>query len=80
MTTPACVEKEYLELTVSIRFLGTAAFLVTTTSGARVLIDPYLDGNPVSPIRVADLEEPDLLLVTHAAIDHLGDAEAILRR
>jgi L-ascorbate metabolism protein UlaG (beta-lactamase superfamily) len=65
---------------VSIRFLGTAAFEIVTAEGKRVLIDPYLEENPVSPISVADLNPLDLLLVTHAAIDHLGDAEAILRR
>ena len=65
---------------VSIRFLGTAAFQITTANGKRILIDPYLDENPVSPVAVADLERVDLLLVTHAAYDHLGDAEAILRR
>ena len=64
----------------TIRFLGTAAFEIVTAEGKRVLIDPYLDENPVSPIQVADLNHLDLLLVTHAAIDHLGDAEAILRR
>jgi L-ascorbate metabolism protein UlaG (beta-lactamase superfamily) len=65
---------------VSIRFLGTAAFQIVAAGGQHILIDPYLDENPVSPVRVADLEQVDLLLVTHAAIDHLGDAEAILRR
>jgi L-ascorbate metabolism protein UlaG (beta-lactamase superfamily) len=65
---------------VSIRFLGTAAFEITTAEGKRILIDPYLDENPVSPVKVADLDHLDLLLVTHAAIDHLGDAEAIMRR
>jgi L-ascorbate metabolism protein UlaG (beta-lactamase superfamily) len=65
---------------VHIRFLGTAAFEIITASGQRVLIDPYLDENPVNPIKVADLDHLDLLLVTHAAYDHLGDTEAILRR
>jgi L-ascorbate metabolism protein UlaG (beta-lactamase superfamily) len=65
---------------VSIRFLGTAAFEIVTAGGKRILLDPYLDDNPVSPVKVADLDRLDLLLVTHAAVDHLGDAEAILRR
>ena len=60
-------------MTVSIRFLGTAAFEIITARGKRILIDPYLDENPVSPIEVADLAQLDLLLVTHAAYDHLGD-------
>ena len=67
-------------MSVSIRFLGTAAFEIRTATGKRILIDPYLDENPVSPLKVGDLDPVDLLLVTHAAIDHLGDAEAILRR
>lgn len=67
-------------MSISIRFLGTAAFEITTAEGKRILMDPFLDENPVSPIKVADLEHLDLLMVTHAAYDHLGDAEAILRR
>ncbi len=67
-------------MSVTIRFLGTAAFEIITTDEKRILIDPYLDDNPVSPIKVADLNHVDLLLVTHAAIDHLGDALPILRR
>ena len=67
-------------MTVTIRFLGTAAFEIITSDGKRILIDPYLDENPVSDLKVADLDHPDLLLVTHAARDHLGDAEAVMRR
>ena len=67
-------------MAVSIRFLGTAAFEIIAADSKRILIDPYLDENPVSPVKVRDLDHPDLLLVTHAAYDHLGDTEAILRR
>jgi len=67
-------------MTISIRFLGTAAFEIITANGKRLLIDPYLDENTVSPIKVADLDHLDLLLVTHAAYDHIGDTDAILRR
>ena len=38
---------------VSICFLGTAAFEIITAAGKRILIDPYLDENPVSPLKVA---------------------------
>jgi L-ascorbate metabolism protein UlaG (beta-lactamase superfamily) len=67
-------------VTVSVRFLGVAAFEIITAEGKRILVDPYLDANPLSPIKVADLDYLDLLLVTHTAYNHLGDAEAILRR
>lgn len=64
----------------TIRFLGTAAFEIITPTGKRILLDPYLDENTVSPYKVDVLEQVDLLLVTHAAYDHLGDTEAILRK
>jgi len=66
-------------MVVSIKFLGTAAFEIRTHDGKVILIDPYLDENPVSPYKVDDLKELDLLLVTHSAYDHMGDSEKILR-
>lgn len=63
-----------------IRFLGIAAFEITLPDGRIVLIDPYLNGNPASPVKVADLEQVDLVLVTHLAVDHMGDAAAIARK
>ena len=65
-------------MTVSVRFLGTAAFEIITAENKRILIDPYLDENQKSPYKVADLDRLDLLLVTHAAYDHLGDTAKII--
>ena len=67
-------------MTVSIRFLGTAAFEIITAANKRILIDPYLNENPKSPYKVSDLDHLDLLLVTHAAYDHLGDTAKILHQ
>lgn len=63
-----------------IKFLGIAAFEVTLPDGKVVLIDPCLSDNPASPMGVDDLERVDLLLVTHLASDHLGDASAIAKK
>lgn len=63
-----------------IRFLGIAAFEITTTQGQVILIDPFLDENPASPLKVKDLERVDLILVTHLAYDHLGDTPAIAQK
>lgn len=65
---------------VSLRFLGTAAFEIRTANGVSVLVDPYLEENLESPIKIEDLEHIDLLVVTHAAYDHLGDTLEIMRR
>jgi L-ascorbate metabolism protein UlaG (beta-lactamase superfamily) len=61
-------------MSVSIRFFGAAAYLIATASGRHVLIDPFLNQNVYSPVKAADLERVDLLLLTHNAFDHFGDA------
>jgi L-ascorbate metabolism protein UlaG (beta-lactamase superfamily) len=66
-------------VTTKIRFLGVAAFEITNHNGIVTLVDPYLE-NAASPISASDLERVDLVLVTHAALDHLGDAAKISKR
>lgn len=63
-----------------ITFLGLATFEVITEDGTRILIDPFLDDNPYSPVKVRDVNSLDLILVSHGAYDHLGDAVEIARR
>lgn len=67
-------------MAVTVEFFGTAAYHLVTASGKSVVIDPYLDQNPASPIKAADLPHVDLLLITHNAYDHVGDAAAIIKR
>jgi L-ascorbate metabolism protein UlaG (beta-lactamase superfamily) len=67
-------------MSTRIRFLGIAAFEITLADGRVVLIDPCLECNPASPVTVAELERVDLLLITHLAADHLGDAAAVAQR
>jgi L-ascorbate metabolism protein UlaG (beta-lactamase superfamily) len=64
----------------SIRFFGVAAYEITTSRGQHILLDPFLDDNPGSPIKSSQLEQVDLIVVSHAAFDHLGDTEKIARR
>jgi L-ascorbate metabolism protein UlaG (beta-lactamase superfamily) len=66
-------------MTTRIRYLGIAGYEVVGPS-ARVLFDPFLRGNPVAPCAVEDLETPDVILVSHAAFDHFGDAAEIAVR
>ena len=67
---------------VEILWLGQAATRITTPSGKVIVIDPYLSKNPKTPEQYRDPEalgKVDLLLVTHAHNDHLGDAPDIVR-
>lgn len=63
-----------------IRYLGVSAFEIVTGAGVRVLVDPYLTGNPLCPIKAEEVGAADLILVTHGSWDHLGDAVALAKR
>jgi L-ascorbate metabolism protein UlaG (beta-lactamase superfamily) len=66
-------------VTTSLTFLGAAGFVVEGPR-QRVVIDPFLTNNPAAPCAPEDIDPPDVILVTHAAHDHLGDTAAIARR
>src|SRR5512138_1830387 len=44
-----------------------------------VLIDPYIQNNPLAPREMDDFN-PDVIAVTHGHANHLGDAGDIARR
>jgi L-ascorbate metabolism protein UlaG (beta-lactamase superfamily) len=67
-------------MATTIRFFGVAAYEIVTSAGQHILIDPFLDHNSGSPVKSNDLERVDLIIVSHAAFDHLGDTEAIAKR
>jgi L-ascorbate metabolism protein UlaG (beta-lactamase superfamily) len=62
-----------------LQYLGHACFLLKTKS-LNILIDPYIRGNPKAPVKVSDLKNIDVILVTHAHQDHIGDAVDIAER
>ena len=46
----------------------------------RVLIDPFLSGNPLADVGPEAFDSLDAILVTHGHGDHTADVEAIARR
>ena len=70
--TPSPNEKK----TISITWLGHAAFEIVSSGGTHLLIDPFLTKNPATPAENKDLARyhPSHILVTHSHGDHLGDA------
>ncbi|WP_309571312.1 metal-dependent hydrolase [Deinococcus sp.] len=62
---------------MNIRFLGHSAFLLQDGEH-RLLIDPYITGNPKSPTTLEQALEwkLDAVLISHAHGDHWGDALA----
>lgn len=63
-----------------IKFFGVAAYEIVTRDGKHILIDPFFDDNPGSPVRSDSFKRVDLILVSHATFDHFGDTEKIARR
>jgi L-ascorbate metabolism protein UlaG (beta-lactamase superfamily) len=64
-------------------WLGQAGFRITSPGGKTIVIDPWLSGGPKTPAPyktdLSALGKVDLLLVTHAHVDHIGDAPAIAK-
>jgi L-ascorbate metabolism protein UlaG (beta-lactamase superfamily) len=63
---------------MDIRFLGHAAFELTD-GDTRVLIDPFLTGNPKAAVKADELE-PTHIFLTHGHADHIGDTVDIAKR
>ena len=63
---------------VKYSYFGHACFLLDDGK-YKVLVDPFLTGNPVASVSAHDVAA-DYILVTHAHGDHLGDAPDIAAR
>jgi L-ascorbate metabolism protein UlaG (beta-lactamase superfamily) len=61
-----------------LTYHGHSCFTVET-AGTRLIIDPFLTGNPAADI-TADTVQCDYILVSHGHEDHTGDALALARR
>ncbi len=66
--------------TPQFTWLGHATLRVDLPGGATMVIDPFLAGNPSCPATHRTFERLDLILVTHAHSDHMGDALALARQ
>jgi len=62
-----------------MRWLGHSGFEIELVNKI-ILVDPWLDGNPLAPIKVVDIKKADIICVTHDHPDHLGDAIQICKQ
>jgi L-ascorbate metabolism protein UlaG (beta-lactamase superfamily) len=63
-----------------ITYLGHSTLLIESSEGTRIVIDPFLAGNPSCPEAwksVASLGKVDIILLTHIHNDHAADALAL---
>ena len=64
---------------LSITWLGHAAFIITTPGGKRIVTDPWLEGNPKCPPDRKKIDAADLILLSHGHSDHSGDVVPVAR-
>ena len=65
-------------MSIKVTWYSHACFLIET-DGGKLLIDPFITDNPLSPIN-ADAVDADYILVSHGHGDHLGDTINIAKR
>ena len=75
--TPAVAGK------TELLWLGQASWRITTPGGKVIVVDPWITGGTRTPAPyktdLKALGKIDLLLVTHAHVDHIGDAPALAK-
>ncbi|MBI2910108.1 MAG: MBL fold metallo-hydrolase [Chloroflexi bacterium] len=67
---------------IQLRYFAISAFEVVMEEGMRVLIDPCItgyEGHGISPVPLEEIKDIDLILVSHAAADHVGDTEQLAK-
>jgi L-ascorbate metabolism protein UlaG (beta-lactamase superfamily) len=66
-----------------VLWLGQASFRIKSPGGKTIVVDPWITGGPKTPAPfktdLGALGKVDVLLVTHAHVDHIGDAPAIAK-
>jgi L-ascorbate metabolism protein UlaG (beta-lactamase superfamily) len=61
-------------------WLGHGTFRFETSEGKTVLVDPWVMNNPACPDDEKNPSSLDLVLITHAHFDHIGDAVELCTR
>lgn len=67
---------------VSLTWLGHGTWLITSPAGKRILVDPWLDGNPACPdeYKNGGLGKVDVIICTHGHSDHIADLVSVATR
>jgi L-ascorbate metabolism protein UlaG (beta-lactamase superfamily) len=65
---------------IKLTWLGHSAFLIETPGGKKVLIDPWVLNNPMTPPEKKKFDKIDVMLCTHGHGDHIGDAVELAKK
>ena len=64
----------------NLTWLGHSTFRMDSPGGKRIYVDPFLNGNPKCPEGEQSPERVDIIALTHAHGDHLGDTVELAKR
>jgi L-ascorbate metabolism protein UlaG (beta-lactamase superfamily) len=59
-------------MATTLKYYGISFFEIEA-QGCKIFVDPCVTANRLCPIKVQDIDEVDIILVTHGAKDHMGD-------
>jgi L-ascorbate metabolism protein UlaG (beta-lactamase superfamily) len=63
-----------------VTYFGHSTFSLTTSSGQVALIDPWVTTNPFCPEALKKVPRLDVIFLSHAHTDHLGDLLALAKQ
>ena len=64
---------------MKVSYHGHSVVLIETNQGEKIIIDPFLTGNPLTDL-IADQVKVDYILVTHGHNDHVGDMVSLAKK
>jgi L-ascorbate metabolism protein UlaG (beta-lactamase superfamily) len=67
-------------MSAKILFCGHSAAIISSESGKRIALDPWLDGNPSCPPAQIDPGKLDYIGLTHGHSDHASNALSLAKK
>ena len=67
-------------MSASITYCGHSTVILTSERGVRIIIDPFLSGNPLCPDGLKDPGSVDMICLTHGHADHASDAAPLAKK
>jgi len=62
---------------IELTYMGHSTFKIKSPQGKILILDPWVDGNPMCPDNLKKIDRLDIMAITHAHFDHIGDGVRI---
>lgn len=62
---------------IELTYMGHSTFRIKSAQGKIIIVDPWVDSNPKCPENLKKIDQVDILAITHAHFDHIGDSVRI---